>query len=78
MTVRISLTLEQISDIFNAGCNRGSEEEACFQAGARVPERRSSAFATAVWGVINEEQIWGDEDFVSIETVESWVEKIKI
>lgn len=72
-----TLTLDQIEDVFIAGCNRGSEEEAHFQSGCRTPDKRIDSFVNALWEAINGDKAWDDDSFVSIFTVEEWVKGSK-
>lgn len=73
-----TFTKEQVIDIFKAGIRRGSEEEACFQAGCRPEGRQRDELISSVYDIVNEGKNFIDNnDYINYDTVESWFKGYK-
>lgn len=60
----IPFTLEQVTEIFNAGCRRGENEAIAFEWGSICSGQREDDLSDAICDALNEGVGWDDPGFI--------------
>lgn len=69
----MTLTIDQIKHIFEAGISRGQNEAVAFDWGCRASGKKFDDLVEALIDIVNADKKWGDDGFVEWNEVEQWL-----